>query len=435
MDRRKVAVIARREYAAMVRTKSFVVSVVLMPALMAGSIWIQTVLAERGATEDKKIVVFDRSGELADDLAVAAAARNQAVDAAAEGEDRADFVVAVDDPAELDDARRLELSESIRQGDLAAFVEIGPGVVDPAKGDAQIAYHAESLAFSDLRRWFEGSARQAVTRHRLLAAGLDDAAIAAGLAPVDFDGRGLYEREEDGSLTVADKTSALVAELAPFGILMLLFISVMMTAQPALQAVIEEKQQRIAEVLLGSVAPTDLMLGKLLGYVGVSLTLVCVYLGLALTAASHYGFLSILPPALIAWMLAFVALAVLLYGSVFVAVGAAVSDLKESQNLVLPLMIVMMAPLFVWTQVIAEPLGSMATILSLIPLMTPLLMPMRLAVSSAIPLWQPLAGLVLTFACALVVITAAGRIFRIGILSHGRPPRIGELLRWALRGE
>ena len=279
------------------------------------------------------------------------------------------------------------------------------------------------------------AARQAVTRRRLLAAGLDDAAIASGLAPVPIDAGGLLERAEDGTIVTTDKTSALVAEIAPFGLLLLLFLAVMMTAQPALQAVIEEKQQRIAEVLLGSVAPTDLMLGKLLGYVGVSLTLVCVYLGLALTAASHYGFLSILPPALILWMFVFVALAVLLYGAVFVAVGAAVSDLKESQNLIMPLMIVLMAPLFVWTQVIAEPLGGLATILSLIPPMTPLLMPMRLAVSSAVPLWQPLLGLVLTFLTALVVIAAAGRIFRIGILSHGKPPKIGELVRWALRGE
>ncbi|MEZ4385652.1 MAG: ABC transporter permease [Nannocystaceae bacterium] len=438
MDLRKITVVARREYAAMVRTKSFVASVLLVPALMGGSIYIQAALAKRGSTQDKTIVVVDRSGALAEDLTAAAAARNEA--APGVGDDKAEFIVDLRDPAGFDDERRLELSEQIRRGDLAAFVEIGGGVVDPkligdAPSEGMITYRAESLSFSDLRQWFERSARQAVTRRRLLAAGLDDAAIAAGLTPVPIDAEGLLERAEDGTIVATDKTSALVAELAPFGLLLLLFLAVMMTAQPALQAVIEEKQQRIAEVLLGSVSSADLMFGKLFGYVGVSLTLVGVYLGLALIAASHYGFLSILPPALILWMFVFVALAVLLYGAVFVAVGAAVSDLKESQNLLMPLMIVMMAPLFVWTQVIAEPLGGLATALSLIPPMTPLLMPMRLAVSSAVPLWQPLLGLVLTFATALLVITAAGRIFRIGILSHGKPPKLSELARWALRGE
>lgn len=436
MDIHKVSVVARREYAAMVRTKSFLISVFLVPALMVGSILLQKALADRGSTEDKILVIFDHSGLLTDDLKAAALTRNTA--ATRKNADKARFILEFDDAETLDDERRLALSEKIRGGEIAAFVEFGSAVIDgkgSTQGDAKIAYFAESLAFSDLRRWFEGSSQQIIIRRRLLAAGLDDQAIASGLAPVPFDAGGPLERDADGNIKTTDKTAAIVAELAPVGLMMLIFLSVMMTAQPALQAVIEEKQQRIAEVLLGSVNSADLMFGKLLGYVGVSLTLVSIYLGLALIAANHYGFLSVLPPALIAWMLGFVALAVLLYGAVFLAVGAAVSDIKESQNLMMPMMIVLMAPLFVWTQVIAEPLGNFATILSLIPPMTPMLMPMRVAVSDAVPLWQPLLGFVLTLLTALVVVVAAGRIFRIGILIHGKPPKLGELARWALRGE
>lgn len=432
----KIAVIARREYWAMVRTKSFVISIALIPALMGGSIAIQTYLAGRGATEDKTVVVFDRSGVLAGDLEAAALARDQAGAAASEGAGEgppARFIVERGDASTLDDERRLELSAKIRDGDLAAFVEIDAGVLAGAP-EAQILYHAESLAFSELRRWLEGQVKQSVIRQRLRAAGLDDQAIAAGLRPVPFEGSGLLERASDGSIRRTDRRAALVAEFMPFGLLLLIFTAVMMTAQPALQAVIEEKQQRIAEVLLGSVGPGDLMLGKLLGYVGVSLTVVAVYLGMAMAAAEHYGLLGLLPPALVAWMLAFVGIAVLLYGAVFVAVGAAVSDIKESQNLVLPVMLLLMAPLFVWTQVIAEPLGGLATALSLIPPMTPLLMPMRMAVTSAVPIWQPLLGLGLTLGTAALVVTAAGRIFRVGILAAGKSPKLSELLRWALRG-
>jgi len=436
VDVRKVSIVARREYAAMVRTKSFLISMFLVPALMAGSIFLQKALADRGSTEDKILVIFDHSGELTDDLKAAALARNTA--ATSKNADKARFILEFDDAKSLDDERRLALSEKIREGEIAAFVEFGSAVIDgegSTPDNSKIAYFAESLAFSDLRRWFEGSSQKIIIRRRLLAAGLDDQAITNGLAPVPFDAGGPLERDADGNIKTADKTATIVAELAPLGLMMLIFLSVMMTAQPALQAVIEEKQQRIAEVLLGSVNSADLMFGKLLGYVAVSLTLVSVYLGLALVAANHYGFLSVLPPALIAWMLGFVALAVLLYGAVFLAVGAAVSDIKESQNLMMPMMLVLMAPLFVWTQIIAEPLGSFATILSLIPPMTPMLMPMRVAVSDAVPLWQPLLGFALTLLTALFVVVAAGRIFRIGILIHGKPPKLGELARWALRGE
>lgn len=432
----KIAVIARREYWAMVKTRSFILSVALIPALMGGSIAIQTYLAGRGATEDKTVVVFDRSGVLVADLEAAAVARDREGAAAREGEGegpQARFVVERGDAAALDDDQRLDLSARIRRGELAAFVEIEDGVL-AGSADAKILYHAESLAFSQLRRWLEGQVKQLVIRQRLRAAGLDDAAIAAGLQPVPFEGSGLLERADDGTIRRTDRRSALVAEFMPFGLLLLIFTSVMMTAQPALQAVIEEKQQRIAEVLLGSVGPGDLMLGKLLGYVGVSLTVVAVYLGVAMAAADHYGLLGLLPPALVASMLAFVGLAVLLYGAVFVAVGAAVSDIKESQNLVLPVMLLLMAPLFVWTQVIAEPLGGLATALSLVPPMTPLLMPMRMAVTSAVPLWQPLLGLVLTLGTAALVVSAAGRIFRVGILAAGKSPKLGELLRWAIKG-
>ena len=112
-----------------------------------------------------------------------------------------------------------------------------------------------------------------------------------------------------------------------------MFLVVMVGATPLIQGVIEEKMQRIAEVLLGSVSPFELMAGKLLGMLGVSLTLAAVYLGGCYAALSRFGFTEYLPPDLLAWFLVFQVLAVLMYGSLFIAVGAACTDAKESQAL------------------------------------------------------------------------------------------------------
>src|SRR5262249_53686867 len=149
--------------------------------------------------------------------------------------------------------------------------------------------------------------------------------------------------------------------LVPFGFLMLMFMVIMVGATPLMQGVVEEKMQRIAEVLLGSVSPFQLMMGKLLGTVGVSLTLVAVYLGgayifaLKSEAAQKYGFIEHLPVELIAWFVVFQVLAVILYGSLFIAIGAACTDMKETQSLIWPVMLLATMPMFVCFNVIREP--------------------------------------------------------------------------------
>ena len=133
-------------------------------------------------------------------------------------------------------------------------------------------------------------------------------------------------------------------------------------------------------------------------------------------------------------MLVFPVLGVLIYGSLFGAIGAACSELKEAQSFLMPVMLVLFLPLFIWWKVLEEPTGGFATVLSLVPLWTPMLMPLRLATTEAVPLWQPILGVLLTLATAVAVVWAGGRVFRVGLLLQGKPPRPMQLLRWILRG-
>jgi len=192
--------------------------------------------------------------------------------------------------------------------------------------------------------------------------------------------------------------------------------------------------QRIAEVLLGSVSPTQLMMGKLFGTVGVSLTIVVMYLAGGYAAMKYSGFGDYFPPGLAIWFVLYTALAVLLYGSVFSAIGAAVSDLKEAQSLLTPVMLVLVAPMFVWLNVLKEPSSTFSIVASLIPPATPMLMIMRQAVPPYVPIWQPLLGIALVLLTTLFCVWAAGRIFRVGILMQGRGAKVGEMLRWIWSG-
>ena len=249
-----------------------------------------------------------------------------------------------------------------------------------------------------------------------------------------MEGLELLERTRDGGIRKADRTQTVLHAAIPMMALILVFVGLMFTAPYALQGVLEEKQQRIAEVLLGCVAPFDLMLGKLLGTVSAALTVVTIYLAVGLLAAARAGWLSYLPLDVIAWILVYEVIAVLLYGSVFIAIGSACTEMKETQGLMMPVMLVIMIPLVFFVQVLQEPTGALVTTLAYIPLMTPLVMPVRVAASSAVAWWEPAVGAVLSLAFAGLCVLAAGRIFRVAILIQGKPPGLRQILRWALRG-
>ncbi|MBU0756246.1 MAG: ABC transporter permease, partial [Planctomycetes bacterium] len=122
--------------------------------------------------------------------------------------------------------------------------------------------------------------------------------------------------------------------------------------------------------------------------------------------------------------------AIFMYGSLLAAVGSACNDQKEIQSIMPFVMIPMMVPMFVLIPVIKEPLGGLATTLSLIPPFTPMTMMLRQATPTSIPAWQPWAGMVGIALFTLFSIWAGSRIFRVGILMQGKAPKVGELVKW-----
>jgi ABC-2 type transport system permease protein len=435
----RVLAIAGREYRANVRSKAFIISLVLMPVLIAGGAAVPALLRGRVDVEDKRVVVADGTGKLLPLLMQAAEARNRRVvtDPATGRKVEPRLEVIAADKAALTDPDRLQLSQRIRKRELHAFVEIDPGVLQVPAGSARdgpgVRLHLESVMSGDVRRWLDRAVNDVVHGERLRAMGLDPAAVTRAIAEVRVSSRSLYRLDATGKITTANEGSRVVASVVPSALMLLIFMALMMS-QTLLQSTLEEKQQRIAEVLLGSVQPHQLMAGKLLGSTAVSLTTLSIYLAGGLWLVNHQGMGALIRHGVFAWALVFTAVAVLIYGAVFGAVGAACSELKEAQNYLMPIMMVLVFPLFVLWKVMEEPTGGFATALSFVPPWTPLLMPMRLAATEAIPLWQPLVGLAGTLLMALVSVWAGGRVFRVGLLLQGKPPKLGELMRWIVRG-
>lgn len=430
----RIVIVARTEFLALVRTKAFIIGILMVPILIAVSIGFQVFAARQADRDDHRFAVLDETGRLFPALAAAADERNRA---SGTGSARTgphylpEFV-----PADRSDRGNLraELSDRVRTKDLFAFVELPASLLDLTRTDRdQVRYYTETPSYTALPDWIRETIARAVTERRLAVSELDAATVKRLTRATTVATLGLVTRDGTGSIIEGQQLGEVQTFVLPFAMMYLLFIAVMSAAPPLLTAVVEEKMSRISEVLISSIPSSHLMAGKLLGVTAVSTVLAGLYVGGGLYALMSAGQVDLVRPALIGWFVVFLILAVLLYGSAFVAVGAACSDLKDSQSMLQPVMLFIMLPVLAAPVILRAPESPLAIGLSLIPTATPFLMLTRLAMTPAPPLWQVGLGLALTMLTTVLGIFAAGRIFRVGLLMQGKPPNLPELLRWVRR--
>ncbi|MGD2152791.1 MAG: ABC transporter permease [Gemmatimonadales bacterium] len=436
---RKVLRVAKREYLATVRTKGFIIGLVVAPVLFGGSALAMVLFRNQRDTRDKVIAVVDRSGLVVDAVVEAVEARNAAVvyDEETGEKVRPALVIEVVTPnAEDPDAQRLELSERIRRRELHAFVEIGAGVLHPREDTtAYLGYYAKSAALDDYRSWIERPINDRLRQLRLAETGVDPVGHEDMFDWVSAGPMGLVGVDpETGEIGVPRRTSEAEALIAPLVMPMLMFMLIMFGAVPLLNAVMEEKSQRIAEVVLGSAKPFEFMLGKVLGGLAVSLTVAMVYVIGGVYAIGNMGLSEFIPYHVLPWFFVYTLLATVMLGAVYAALGSVCNDPSEAQSMTLPAMLPVMIPLFVIVPVLREPESTFATAMSLVPFFTPMLMLVRQTVLEGLPAWQPWLGLAGMVAFTLLAVWTGGRIFRVAILMQGTPPKLGNMMRWAFKG-
>ena len=455
---RKILVIAAREYRAAVRTKAFVVSLLLMPVLIGVSAGVQYVLKTQANVEDKTFAVLDRTpGEKVFPLLEKAAERRNRVeifDPKTHEKVRAKFHLKKIDPSaytrEDVDRQRLELSEEIEKGKAYwGFVDIGPDAVaqfgapaPPVEGDRgalsprerrSLRYQTNHPTYLEFPQWAQQQIIFALTS---LKAGVpfdDVGKQMESQSSITLKVGGL-SKLENGKVVDPPVVQQVARFLIPGALVALMFMVIMLSSTPAMHGVVEEKMQRIAEVLLGSVSPFGLMTGKLLGLMGVSLTIAAVYLAGGYWVARSYNATEYLTPPVLGWFLVFQALAVVMYGSLFLAIGAAATDIKETQTLVMPVMLIACIPMLILGTAIEDPNSPLVVGMSFFPPVTPMLIMVRLATPPYPAWWQAPLAVALVLAVTTACVYAAGRIFRVGILMQGKGARMAQLVQWVFRG-
>lgn len=403
--------IAKREYLERVRTKSFLVTTMLIPLLMGGGILFS--------------VVKSRHSKAASHIAVVAADTDLALALQDELEHGKDSAMQVDVISPPTGNTRQAVVDETAEKQIDGFVWI-----DVGQGKPKATYTSISTADISTMQTIESALRRAIVREGMQRKGVDAGEIKLMMAPVDLE----TETIRNGEISKSDTMTAFFGAYVLF---FLMYMAVMLHGMNVARSIIEEKTSRVFEVMLATVQPQEMMAGKLLGVGSVGLTQIGIWvlaaLGLsAVPMASAVGagaiHISFSAGQIIAFIGYFV-MGFLLYSGMAAAIGAMVNSEQELQQFNMVIALPMAVCMFVLVPVISNPNSPFSRIISLIPTCTPLIMYLRIAISN--PPWYDIAAsVVILLATIYGVLWLTARIYRVGILMYGKRPTLPEILKW-----
>ena len=451
---RRILRVALRDFLATVATKGFIFGLLLTPALGAAVVLLAPRLFSDGpyqiegeyAIVDPTGVVFPQMDAALDPEAVARrraeefrrglgaapdVIRNMAETALAQSMDE------MLGPAPNVRLRALRVTTDIEAAKVwldeetdglrhAALIVIHANAVEaPGPGGELGAYDLYVPPGIDDRdlRFIHDSVRDAIVNARVATRSLDRATLDALLR---------VPRQESTTVA-ADEERETVGEFnrfLPLVFMGLIFMGIIGGGQTMLTSTVEEKSTRVVEVLLSAVSPMELMAGKLLGAVAVSLVTMGFYVALGLVLLSSFSLMGLLDPWLLAYLVIFFLIGFFVIGSLMLAVGAAVNDITEASQLQMPLMLVIMVPWFLWVPISRNPDSMLAISTSHLPPINTFAMLIRMASSQPPPWWEVWISIGTGLASVVAAVWVAAKVFRIGLLMYGKPPDLKTLIRW-----
>lgn len=415
----KVVHIIRREYLENVRRKSFMVSTILVPLLMAAFFVLPVLLAMFVPDRQYRVAVVDQVGGVGGDVAAAL------VDTLENGDAKylVESIAASGDKFASEREARIA---AVQRGELDILIAVPASVLEEGKAE-YVTREARNFNIFDR---FTDVVSDAIVARRLEAQGFDFQRVRRLTEPVDLEMSRVSDTGE-----VQEKNF-----LAEYGLVfifvMILYMAILSWGITISRSIVEEKGSRVIEVLLSSITARDLMIGKLVGVGLAGMTQLAIWalVGLAMSGYAAASAVSVLqsldiPPAVFAYLIVYFLLGFLLYSALFMTVGAACSTEQDAQQFQGLITLPMIVPLMTLMLLIQNPASTFAVVLSMIPLFAPMMMLARIILLQP-PAWQILLSVVLLGAAIYLSITFAARIFRVGILLYGKRPSLRELFHW-----
>lgn len=426
----KMWVVFRQEYLNRVRTRGFVLGTVLLPLFIILIMVLPALLMTMDVEQPGRYLVVDSTGVLFEPLAAALSDSNEAGQRLFQLE-KAELGPRSTDPI-------ANLNAEVVAGRIAGYFVLGKGLLD-TDGSSYGAFYAKNVADeernADLRRVLE----EVVRERRVEGSQLANQDIERIMRPVSLR---TFRVREEGTASADNGHTFIVAYLFGF----LFYFSMFSFGAMTLRTTLEEKTQRSAELMVSTVRPFHLMGGKVLGVTAVALTQLAIWLlagalvvgqGMGLPGEMQ-GALEAMQtaapsPIVLVFFFVYFVLGFLLYSGMFVAVGAMVSTETEAQQMQFPATMPILISFLMMFLAIRDPNGTLTTVLSLIPIFSPILMMVRITVVMP-PAWQIALSIVLLIASVFGSMWLSARIFRVGLLMYGKRPDLPELMKWVRYG-
>ena len=430
----KIGIIIGREFNERVKKKSFIITTLLTPVLMLALIFAPMLIAGYSEESAKHIAVVDDTDIIAQQLT---------------STNEINFELT---PLPLELART-------EYSDCYAVLHIGRDIVS---NPTDACLYTNGVAAMGTEQNIAAQLTLAVQKEKMKQHDIDWQVMQQLNTRV-----ALQSAKNTQDTESAESSSTMVASVLAYVLSFILYMFLLLYGVMVMQSVIEEKNNRVLEVLVSTVRPFDMMMGKILGVASVALLQIIIWIvfigGIAYFVLPH-----VLPDEILAalemmkqgvpasaieggtqmgmlqavmmlsnikyvggiivWLLVFMFGGFLLYAAMFAAVGSAVDSPQDAQQLQTPIMLPIMIALFVMLTVINDPSSNVAFWFSMIPFTSPIVMMARIPYE--IPLWEIVLSAVSLYATFIAVVWGAGKIYRVGILMHGKKPNIKELLRW-----
>jgi len=403
---RKILSVIKREYIQIVRTKGFIIGTILGPVMMAAFIVVPVIMSTVAVDKQKTIGLVDLSREIFLELDKKLGQEDYRLD---NGFRR--YVLKKTEllPGVRVDELKKELNEKVLNEELSAYILIPEDVLEvedtetaakkEKSEDRDMEYVAQHTTDIQELAELNEALNRVIIEKRLRKEGLDPQKISqyikrVRLTPIKVTKKG-EEKDTMGTFMVS------------YFLALILYMAIFIYGSVILRGVIEEKSSKVVEVILSSLKPFQLMLGKILGIGAVGLTQFSIWAVFGLAATQ---FSQTLIPA----------------GADF---NSMVNSEKEAQQLMMPITMFLVLPLLLLIFVIRSPDSALSVFLSMFPLFAPIIMMLR--VSVLLPPFIQIGGaIVLLILTVFLMSWLAAKIFRVGILMYGKPPKFAEIIRW-----
>ncbi len=432
----KIGIIIGREFNERVRKKSFILTTLLTPLLIIGLMITPMLIMSYSDGEEKRIIVIDDSGVIAPYL---------------HSNDEVCF-----EPMSISvDNARKEFKEHF------AVLHIGKEIV---KNPGEVRMYTNQSASIMLEENIATLIEMAIESERLKEFNIENLPLILASIEADVTLQSFKNEESDSDMQEAKSSSSAVATVMAYVLSFMLYMFLIIYGAMVMQSVIEEKNSRVLEVMVSSVRPFDMMLGKILGVASVAVLQIIIWIaliaivgyfvvpsvmpeeitaalammkqGMAVENGTDIGLLQALVTltdvkylvTIFASLLLFVVGGFLLYAALFAAVGSAVDNVQDAQQLQLPITLPIILGLLIMMVVINDPTSGIAFWFSMIPFTSPIVMMARIPYE--IPMWEIIVSLLLLYATFVGAVWMASKIYRVGILMHGKKPSFKELWRW-----